>query len=291
MEVWGRCHGVMRPQGYSTFGMSKADAEKIAEKTVRNPALTLLAMTTPETFYETVGSAAARDGFLNRFLIVETDIGRQPGRPVQSVEVPQAIIDWAARHAHSEGLVDVQNPSLTPEMTVIPFSPDAHEAFIRFEAECIERMDEYEAHALAEMFGRSNEIAMRVSLLLAVASDATTITASMAEQSIDYVRSHGLRVAERLKTAVYDSEFEAVSNQVLVLIRESGPHGITDRELHQRSRKFRGLDKRGRLNVLASLEYAEEIAKAEFPSISGRGRSRVAWIAVDVDRGVLPPSH
>jgi len=271
--------------------MSKADAEKIAEKTVRNPALTLLAMTTPETFYETVGSAAARDGFLNRFLIVETDIGRQPGRPVQSVEVPQAIIDWAARHAHSEGLVDVQNPSLTPEMTVIPFSPDAHEAFIRFEAECIERMDEYEAHALAEMFGRSNEIAMRVSLLLAVASDATTITASMAEQSIDYVRSHGLRVAERLKTAVYDSEFEAVSNQVLVLIRESGPHGITDRELHQRSRKFRGLDKRGRLNVLASLEYAEEIAKAEFPSISGRGRSRVAWIAVDVDRGVLPPSH
>ena len=35
--------------------------------------------TTPESFFESIGSAAARDGFLNRFLIVESEIGRQVG--------------------------------------------------------------------------------------------------------------------------------------------------------------------------------------------------------------------
>ena len=39
-------------------------------------ARTVMAMTTPETFFEAIGSAAARDGFLNRFLIVESDIFR-----------------------------------------------------------------------------------------------------------------------------------------------------------------------------------------------------------------------
>lgn len=281
MEAWGRCHGTMRPQGYSTFGMSQSDADKLAAKCIRHPALTLLTMTTPETLFETVGSAAARDGFLNRFLIVETDIGRQPGRPVQSLDVPASIITWAARITANDGLVNITTPDLVPEFTVIPFTPGAHERFTEFEHACIDLMDEYEEHGLAEMFGRSNEIAMRVALVHAVACEAESITTTMAAQAIAYVRGHAVRVAERLKTAVADSEFEAVSNQVLALLRHAGRTGMTERELHQRSRKFKGLDKRGKLNVLQSLDFAGDIARVEFPPASGRGPARVAWIAVD----------
>jgi hypothetical protein len=283
METWGRCHGTMRPQGYSTFGMSQADADRLASKSIRNPALTLLAMTTPETLYETVGSAAARDGFLNRFLIVETDIGRQAGRPVQDTPVPQSIIEWAARHTQNSGLVNVMTPDLAPDMTIIAFSPAATERFKAFEHECIGLMDEYEEHGLAEMFGRSNEIAMRISLIHAVASDSESITGAMADKSIEYVKGHAVRVAERLKTAVSDNEFEAVCNQVLSSIRALLKHGRTERELCQSSRRFKGLDKRGRLNVLTALEHAGEIAKVEIPPASGRGQPRVAWVAVSAE--------
>ena len=75
MEVWARADGVMRPQGYSTFGMTPQDIQKLEQRTVRHPSLTLLTMTTPESFFDAVGSAAARDGFLNRFLIVESGRG------------------------------------------------------------------------------------------------------------------------------------------------------------------------------------------------------------------------
>lgn len=284
MEAWGRCHGTIRPQGYSTFGMSASDADKMAQKSIRHPALTLLTMTTPETLFETVGSAAARDGFLNRFLIVETDIGRQAGRSVQSIEVPDSVIAWAKRHSESQGLVSPMTADLIPEFTVVPFSPKASERFDAFEHECIALMDEYEEHNLAEMFGRSNEIAMRVSLVMALASDAESISGAMADKAIGYVRCHAIRVAERLKTAVSDSEFEGVCNQVLANIRELPSYGRTERELCQSSRKFKGLDKRGRLNVLTALEHAGEIAKAEFPPASGRGQPRVAWVAVAGDQ-------
>lgn len=279
METWGRCHGTLRPQGYSTFGMSQADADKLADKTIRHPALTLLAMTTPETLYETVGSAAARDGFLNRFLIVETDIGRQPGQPVALVDVPECIVEWAKRHTQANGLIDVGNPSLAPEFTIIPFTPTAQERFTNFEHECIHFMDQNEDHGLAEMFGRSNEIAMRVALTMAVASDAESISGEIASKAIEYVRCHAVRVVERLKTAVSDSDFESVCNQVLSNIRELPNHGRTERELCQSSRKFRSLDKRGRINVLTALEHAGEIAKVEFKPIGGRGQPRIAWVA------------
>ena len=55
--------------------------------------------------------------------------------------------------------------------------------------------------------------------------------------------------------------------------------GMTERELYQRSRKYRALDKRGRLNIMASLEQPGQIARAEVPTPGERGRKRLAWVA------------
>ena len=286
MEVWGRCDGVMRPQGYSTFGMSDSDAQKMSAKTVRNPSLTLLAMTTPETFFDSIGSAAARDGFLNRFLMVETDIGRQAGRHTQKVSISPAIIEWAQRSVNPSSTLAMVNPAgdatLSPTPIVVPFSPQAMDMFGQFEEECINLMDEYEVDGLAEMWSRSNEIAMRVSLIAAVSSDSSIIQEDHAAWSIAYVRRSFMKVVNRLKTCLFDSEFESISIQVLEVIRLGGKKGRTDREIHQYCRKFRGLDHRGKQNVLSSLAMNEDIVKVDVPSLSGRGRPRGAWISVAV---------
>lgn len=287
MEVWGRCDGVMRPQGYSTFGMSDADAQKMMAKTVRNPSLTLLALTTPETFFDSIGSAAARDGFLNRFLMVETDIGRQAGRHIEKVDVPQSIVEWAQRTLNPSSMNSMVNPSgdatLSPNPTVVPFSSEALELFRQFEEECIRMMDEYEEDGLAEMWSRSNEIAMRVSLIAAISSDSSTIQKDHAEWAIAYVRRSFTKVSQKLKTCLFDSEFEAICIQVLEFIRKGGVSGRTDREITKGSRRFRSLDIKQRQNVLSTLAMSEDIGKIESPPKCGRGRLRVSWVALSDD--------
>jgi Bifunctional DNA primase/polymerase, N-terminal/Primase C terminal 2 (PriCT-2)/Protein of unknown function (DUF3987) len=279
MEAWGRCDGTLRPQGYSTFGMSSKDADAL-DKQVVNPALTLLAMTTPESFFDAVGSAAARDGFLNRFLIVETDIGRQVSRMTDDVEIPAVIVEWAQRMRACDLVNRNDDPTLPASSKAVALSPAARRLFAEFDAECIGLMDAHDSHGLAEMFGRSNEIAMRVALVLALACEVEEISAEHAAWAIQYVRDNSTRITTRLITAVADSEFEAVSNQVMQVIRAGGTKGATERELYLSSRKFKGLDTKSRVGVLLGLANVGEITKAEFPP-SVRGRVRTAWVAVE----------
>lgn len=282
MEAWGRCDGTMRPQGYSTFGMAARDVDKMEERSVRNPALTLLAMTTPEAFFEGIGSAAARDGFLNRFLVVESDIGRQVGQHTSRATVPDTVIDWAREiHAH-RGLADPDvSASLAAVPKMVPVRKEALDLFAAFEAECIALMDTHDADGMAEMFGRCNEIAMKLALVVAVASGWQVINVEHAIWSIDYARHYALRTVERLKTSVADSEFEALTKQVLEAIRKAGVDGLTERQINQRCRRFRAIDLRGKTGVLNTLAFTGDVARVEFPPVSGRGGKRIAWIAAD----------
>lgn len=286
IEVWGRCDGTLRPQGYSTFGMSSADASKIKDRSVRNPALSLLAMTTPDTFFDTIGSAAARDGFLNRFLIVESDIGRQASSMAPKLDVPAEVVDWArAMHAASDGLVNPGvNPSVSPTPFEVEISREALELFRHFDAECIGHMDEHDTAGMAEMWGRTNETAMRLALVVAVGcANALPITVEgpHAAWAIQYARHHAQRTVERLISTVADSEFAATKKQILALIRKAGERGRTVAELSDSSRRFECVPKRQQMELLDSLQYVGQIRLVDIPSLSGRGKARQAWVAVE----------
>lgn len=282
MEVWGRCDGTMRPQGYSTFGLSERDIEKLAERSVRNPALTLLAMTTPETLFETIGMAAVRDGFLNRFLIVETDIGRQPSRSVVPAPVPERIVEWAARVREREHIADPDsNPTMEPTPTIVPIDPQANALFEQFDLECLALMDQHDRDGLAEMFGRTREIAMRLALVVAVGCDSTHVRAEHAQWAIDYVRYYAQKTVERLRASIGDSEFDALKKQVYDIIWRAGARGCTVRDIAKASRKFARIDKREQTNVLESLQYIGEISLVSMKQ--DNGHTRTAWVAVDAE--------
>jgi len=291
MEVWGRCDGTLRPQGYSTFGLSDQDADAKADKTVINPALTLLGMTTPDTFFDTIGSAAARDGFLNRFLIVESDIGRQVGQGVDPLPVPQTVIDWAREHQEPRNLIEAAAlPGVAANARIVAFSPGATLAFAAFERRCLELMDQHDADGLGEMFGRTCEIAMRLSLILAVGNNEQAVSRECAQWAIEYAEHHAIRTANRLKDSVADSDFEALKLQVLACIRKAGPRGLTERDLNKQSRKFRAVDQRQQVNVLNSLAFAADIQRVEFPPASGRGPGRKVWVIAPTDADTAVPS-
>ena len=288
IETWGRCDGTLRPQGYSTFGMNSADASKMKERAIRNPALTLMGMTVPETFFDTIGSAAARDGFLNRFIIVESDIGRQPSAMVDPVALPQEIIDWVkAVHGMTAGtLPTAAISSLSPSPIEVDVRDAAKALFKAFERECIGLMDQYEQHGLAEMFGRTNEIAMRLALIVAVSSRSEapfTVEYQHADWAINYVRFHAVRIIDRLIHSVHDSEFEAAKQQVWNLLRGSGERGMTEREIDKGSRKFRGMTQRQQIELLNSLDFVGRAKRVSVPSFSGRGKPRDAWVATEAE--------
>lgn len=289
IEVWGRCDGTLRPQGYSTFGVKPSEASKLNDRSVRNPALSLLAMTTPETFFDTIGSAAARDGFLNRFIIVESDIGRQVSTMAQRPEVPQTVIDWAkAMHAASSGVINqVVNPSIQQDgAIVVEISAGAKRLFREFDSECVGLMDKYEVNGLAEMFGRTNEIAMKLALVAAM-SRTTTLPMQVeyadAAWAIEYARYHAERTVDRLVHSVHDSEFEAAKQQVIGLLTKHGERGMTVREIDKASRKFTAMNQRQQIELLSSLQFVGSAQLVAIPPSSGRGKPRNAWVATAHD--------
>lgn len=284
IEVWGRNGGVMRPQGYSTFGMSQKDKDATKSREVRNPALTLLAMTVPD-FWEQIGSKAARDGFLNRFLIVESDIGRQVGNHVPTTDVPQTIIDWAQdiRLRYTDLMVDPDsNAGLSPNAVVVPITEPAMRLFSAFERECLELMDAHDEVGLAEMFGRTNEIAMKLALVLALGRNDVAVQALDAQWAIEYAKTYAKQAVSRLIESVADSEFEATKKQVLGLLTKAGGDGMTVAQLNDRSRRFRGMNQRQQVELLNSLAFVGQVKQVAFDSLSKfGGKKRLAWIAIE----------
>ncbi len=281
IEVWGRTDGTMRSQGYSTVGLKPKEVKALQERSISNPALTVLAMAVP-TFWETIGSAAAKDGFLNRFLIVETNIGRQVGQFSGSVQVPQAVIDWATNtRALYTGIVDSDNNPMRVTPVLVPIHAQAMTLFDAFARECLMLMDQHEDDGLAEMFGRSNEIAMKLALILSLSRSAMSVETCDAEWAIDYVKTYALRTTYRLKTCMADGVFEAAKKQVLNLLIKAGARGMTPSEINRHSRSFRGMTQRQQTELLHSLAFLNQVRQMSFATPTGKGRQRQAWVAIE----------
>jgi hypothetical protein len=61
---------------------------------IQRPAITLLAMTTPSSFYDAMRSARIQDGFLNRFLIAEHTAPRSPPASGRISRCRRTVIAW-----------------------------------------------------------------------------------------------------------------------------------------------------------------------------------------------------
>lgn len=302
MEVWGRADGVLRPVAYSTAGMSSKQSEDLAKRLVRNPAMTLLAMTTPDTLFHGLTSDSVADGMLNRLLTVYSDRGRQLARTVQPIDPPQALLDWMlAAHAASSGgtfaSIAAQVHDLAPTPIVVPLDAGARRVFEAMEQALLARMDGLEKSGLHEMLARATEIAMRVGLIVAVSAGHDKVLRHDAEYGRDYVLTHGDRHLAMLRDRLSDGAFDALCKEVLRLVRAAAERGMTERDMDKASRAWRkAANQRTREDALRSLERRDEIVKTLIPSSSGRGRQRFAWVTQAVaakfaDNADKSPTH
>lgn len=286
-EVWGLMGGTLRPQGYSTMGLRPEQRAEMAARCVHRPSLTMLGMTTPKTFYDSLTEAAIEGGFLNRLLIVESTIGRQLSRECDPLEVPDSLIEWcrAVREGQGGNLSGLDMPAdSVPVPRVVDFLPEARAAFRAYEAEVLASMDRLEAEGLSEMEGRSVEKALRIALSLAVSDNVALpfIRLEHAEWAIEYVRYYTNQTIEAVRTHLTGSLFGQWRAAVLETLRKAGPRGRTDRELSKFCRLFAGLEPRQRDQVLKALTDEGLAARVNLgKGPSGRGRERIAWVAID----------
>jgi hypothetical protein len=279
MEAFGRVHGDMATPQFSTMTISAAAAKDIEPKVIQRPAITLLAMTTPSSFYDAMRSARVQDGFLNRFIVAEHTAEREPAGEFTDLEVPAAVITWVQQllAPHSQMDLGVLAEGI-PDAAVVEFTPDAFERTRLFERKMLELSRQLDRESLGDMPIRTREIGMRLALICTLADtpDTPVITTDIVDWCFAYVEYFLHQTLHALRTRVADTATERTRNQVLAAIRAAGPRGVTNRDLN-RGKAFIGLPRRERQEAIDSLLAAELVA---WVTVETPGRHRMALVAL-----------
>jgi hypothetical protein len=285
MEAFGRVHGRMLTPQFSTMTVSPTAATNMKPKAIVRPAITLLAMTTPSTFYDTMRSTRVQDGFLNRFLIAEHQGPRVPRGDRKTADVPLSAVAWVRQLLEPAGnldstiLIDV-----APDATVVPLTGVALARSKCFERDMLDLSARLEGESLGDMPIRAAEIALRLALIVAMADapDTPVVTDDCLDWAVRYVRFFLEQTIAAIRERVADTTTERTRNTVLAAIRAAGAQGLTNREIN-RAKTLIGLPKRDRIDAMESLLAAELIGRV---TIATGGRPREALVAIgEVEAG------
>ncbi|MEE4107765.1 MAG: bifunctional DNA primase/polymerase [Halieaceae bacterium] len=292
LEVWGRAGGTLRGAAYSTVGMKKDDADAYNNRLVYNPSLTLVGLTTPNTLESGLTRDAIEDGFLNRFLVSVCDADREPMVFRDSQSPPAALVEWCRRQRGAQpgegNLAEFETPAgIKPTPVVVPLGRGVRELFFgadAFEGRCVKRMDALDASGLAEIWGRANEAALRVALIVARSCEADTIEIPHAQWAIQYVEHCTERLELLAQEHIHEGDFDAARKAVIKLAAKGGARGVTCREINKGARTFRRLAEKSphlQDTLLKRLTEDGTLALVKIPSQSGRGKPREAYVLQD----------
>jgi phage/plasmid primase-like uncharacterized protein len=278
MECIGRAHSVIRPPSYSTMTMKKADADTVKNRMVYNPAITLLGMTTPDTLFKTLDMGAIRDGFVNRFIISISDAERAVRQHKPPLDVPQRIVDWinAVTERHGKSHIGMDES----DAIALTFTQDAINAQNDFQQYCVDQANYLERFGMAELPGRSNEMAMRLALICALSENpnATEVNQRHMKWGIDYIKACLEKTIEKLKVSISSSEFEGAKKEILADLRNRKEDGMTWSAM-QKNAPYSRHKQKDLKEILQALKDADLACDEPYTSTKG-GRPTVKWIAL-----------
>jgi len=286
MQAIGRCHGSLRPRNYSTVTASKDEAERVNKKLVVKPSLTLVAGTTPGTFFDNVSKDQIKDGFLGRFICMVSHAKRTPMNILDDVNPAymESIKLWSASISKRIGegnLASIVEPDDDVTQEVITFSKAADSRRYDFECYCIDLMNELDDEGIAEIVGRTCEMAMRIALIVALFDDPETKTVECEHMDwgaryVDYCLQ-GLLKAVRKN--MHGSQFEKDKMEILEALRKRGAKGLTERERH-RIPPFSKVENRAWNDIIYALIQSGCVADLDVVNDGKRGARRIAWVAI-----------
>ena len=284
MEAWGRCHGTLRPDNYSLMNVQEQYKEMMMNRVTHKPAITLVGLSVPKNFYSALNGGRIADGFLNRFVVVESTEPRRVGELKRYKAPPISIVNWVnyvRRQRGSMSDLSRDNAEMDLDQIVIKFDRESEEILQDFAREIVKRQDILEKDNLEPLLSRSKEKAMRLSLLCTLASnpDAQTITGDITRWAVDFIRYYDLLFIEACRDKVASSATESKIKQVLSFIRSRNGEGISKREV-DRHELFRSMKSYEVKEIIERLKNAGEIQEVEI-KVGGKGRPAKRFVAVD----------
>ena len=284
IEAWGRCDGVLRPENYSLMNVQEEYKEKIMERVTYKPAITLVGLSVPKNFYKALNSGRIADGFLNRFMVIESKEPRRVSQLKSAKEPPLQIVNWVNYIRRDRGQLasaTQDNSQFDIKPVILDFDADSKQLLQEFAKEIIERQNVLERDNLEPLLSRSKEKAMKLALICCLASnpDASVITLEQTRWAIDYVKYYDLLFIEACRDKVASSATEAKIKQVLYYIRSREADGISKREV-DRHELFRSMKSHEVKEIIERLKNAGEIQELSV-KVGGKGRPTKRFVAVD----------
>ena len=284
METWGRCHGTIRPDNYSMMTLTQKQQQEALDRSTVKPAITLVGMSVPRNFYGALSTGRIVDGFLNRFIVVESKLPRTVSRMVPFAEPSYAICEWVRKVRETKNEIEQisrDNSEVDFKQRVVKFNDESKDLLNKLAYELVEQQNKLEKDGLEVLLSRTREKAMRLAMICAVADNPNTnvIKGEMTQWAIDYVYYYDQLMVATCEDKVAGSEMESRIKQVLSFIRTQGEMGISRRDIDRRE-LFRSMKSFEVKEIINRLINAGEIQEKDV-RVKATGRPMKRIVAID----------
>lgn len=270
-------------------GTEYADQVNRARKDIEYPCVNLHATTTPEQFFPALGSQDVTSGALNRMYVIFAPDGVVRMQDAEHEDPPEGVVKWI------EAVQLLQNgmQGLTPANPLIAgYGPGAKALMTEFSNWIDDMGSESTDPQIRQLWGRAWENTAKLALIHSMASivdpavldqrarnNALQITSVSAQWAIEFTKYFLGEMQRELDERMGDSEFDILVKEVIRVIRAGGRKGRTQRELGNFCKPYKAKEPRMQDAVLVAIARREEAVQMAFPSASGRGKARTAWVA------------
>jgi len=284
MEAWGRCHGTLRPDNYSMMTFTQKQQQEALDRHTIKPAITLVGMSVPRNFYGALSTGRIVDGFLNRFIVVESKLPRTVGRMVPYIEPSYKVCEWLRQvRAPMNDMEEIarDNAEMNLSQRVIAFDDDSKALLNKLAHDLVEQQNKLEKDGLEVLLSRTREKAMRLALICQLADrpNSKKITGDMTQWAIDYVYYYDQLMVATCEDKVAGSEMESRIKQVLSFIRTQGEMGISKRDI-DRKEIFRSMKSFEVKEIINRLINAGEVQEKDV-RVKQTGRPMKRLVAID----------
>jgi hypothetical protein len=227
---------------------------KMKRAPIDQPCLSVYAVTVPERFFQCLTSDDAIDGFLARWLVVESkDYTLKPARPQGDVNDPpepllEALRRWREAPSNYDPRGNVDGVLAIRPMTV-SYCEEAEELISAYAEAMRARAAEESANrtGLSAIYARCAEHAIKLAL---AAHEGDSISVDAMRWGIAMADHCARFMVEAVKANVASSEYEKTQKHILKAISDRGDEWVSHSEL---VRATRSVEPRKRTEALQDL--------------------------------------
>ena len=259
-ELYSDVRGSTAGRSYAPKDGSKIEHD-VRSETIMNPHLSIIGMSTPSQFVNSLSHGDIEGGLLNRFLIVdaefepsEDNMDFDPDPPDWLIEHCKDVVNQGGRLGALGDLGEAgHHYANKPNFANVMVSAGVKELW--FNARIAFRKKYANDDMLINLAMRWVENSIRICVGMAAFENPKSpiITMKVAKWSLSFVQAHGLRMAQLMDRHAAKDPKARMLNDMLEVLRKRGDKGLSKTDMSN-TRPFKGMMSKEREQYLNSLK-------------------------------------